>query len=208
MNLKSYSRGIGAGLIVAALVLGLGSKPEKMSDSDVKKRAAELGMIESSTLMEMNNEIASTEASASISEEDRMEDVTDETEGNTEETKDDVSGAEFVEPDKETVPPVNVPISLPELEDNEILPPAINPLPEDESGYTEVADGVEIVVIRGDSSVSVARRMFEAGLVESAVEFDKFLCSNGYDKVISVGTYTIPYGLTFEEMADILTRKN
>lgn len=49
--------------------------------------------------------------------------------------------------------------------------------------------------------------MFEAGLVESAVEFDKFLCSNGYDHSISVGTYEIEYGLDFETMAKIITRR-
>ena len=57
-------------------------------------------------------------------------------------------------------------------------------------------------------SVSVARRIYEAGLVESAVEFDKYLCDNGYDKVISVGTYNIEYGMDFDEIARVITRKN
>ena len=62
-------------------------------------------------------------------------------------------------------------------------------------------------VMRGDSSVRVARHLFEAGMVESAVEFDKYLCQNGYDHSISVGTYEIAYGLDFETMAKIITRR-
>ena len=69
-------------------------------------------------------------------------------------------------------------------------------------------DGATITVIRGDSSVSVARRLYEAGLVESAVEFDKYLCDNGYDKVISVGTYDIHYGMDFADIAKLITRRN
>ena len=224
MNLKSYSRGIGAGLIVAALVLGLGAKPEKMSDDAVKKRASELGMIESQTLTDLTTSISDTTSTdKDVTVSDDKEDIksgteasvstktstgADETGISTDDGKDaDVTdtsdktkpdGPEFKEPDEETVPPI-----IPE----EVTPPPINPLPEDETGFTAGDQGVEIVVIRGDSSVSVARRMYEAELVESAVEFDRYLCENGYDKVICVGTYNIPYGLSFEEMARIITRR-
>ncbi len=74
--------------------------------------------------------------------------------------------------------------------------------------YKRYENLAEFSVMRGDSSVRVARHMFEAGLVESAVEFDEFLCKNGYDHSISVGTYEIPYGLDFETMAKIITRRN
>lgn len=199
MNLKSYSRGIGAGLIVAALVLGVGTKAEKMSDDDVKKRAVELGMIESVALVDINNDTASK---TSVSVEDiKKEEALPEADVTANEgtdVKDSESTPEFKEPDEVTVPPI---VSVEE----EITPPPIDPLPEDETGFTEEEDGVEIVVIHGDSSVSVSRRMYEAGLVESAVEFDRFLCENGYDKVVSVGHYKIPFGLSFDEMAQIIT---
>lgn len=65
---------------------------------------------------------------------------------------------------------------------------------------------VTIVVRQGDSSVSVSKRLFEAGLVDSASGYDRFLCNNGYDKRISVGTYEIPLGATEEEIARIITK--
>lgn len=232
MNLKSYSRGIGAGLVVAALVLGLGAKENRMSDADVKKRAMELGMVESSTLSSINNNVTSTE-------DDKVSDEVDET------IKDDTAPP-LKEPDEVTVSPIisddtdansdveddadttdandsddNTDASVDsgnegeDLSDDsgadedpeEITPPQINPLPEEETGFVKDENGVSIVVIKGDSSVSVARRLFEAGLVESAVEFDKYLCSNGYDKVISVGEYEVPYDSDFETIAKIITRR-
>ena len=65
---------------------------------------------------------------------------------------------------------------------------------------------VTIQVVRGDSSVSVSKALAEAGLVENATAFDRYLCNNGYDKRISIGTYEIVMGTTEEEIARIITR--
>ena len=72
--------------------------------------------------------------------------------------------------------------------------------PDDNSGV------VLFTVNRGDSSDKVSRRLEELGLVEDADEFDKYLCRNGYDNRISVGTYEIIKGSTWEEIAKIITR--
>lgn len=229
MNLKSYSRGIGAGLILAALVLGFSSK-ERLSDAEIKKRAAELGMTESAILTESANKEKDTESSVKEAQTSDDKDVTSiaTDTGKKEEiavkTDDTDKVPAFIEPDKETVPPIvnesdsdetkeekeslNKDITEDANEKEEVTPPSINPLPSDEKGFIPGEDGVVITVIRGDSSVSVARRIYEAGLVESAVEFDKYLCDNGYDKVISVGTYNIEYGMDFDEIARVITRKN
>ncbi|MBP5600827.1 MAG: hypothetical protein J6X48_11245, partial [Lachnospiraceae bacterium] len=92
--------------------------------------------------------------------------------------------------------------------EEEILPKPIDPMPEGEEGYTDLGELVEIKVIPGDSSVSVARRIYEAGLVESAIELDEFLCQNGYDKSISVGNYEIAKGSDFDTIGKIITRRN
>ncbi len=65
---------------------------------------------------------------------------------------------------------------------------------------------VTFEVKQGDSSVSVARRAEEMGLVESAVEFDRFLCQNGYDRRISPGSYQISAMASQKEIADKITR--
>ena len=66
---------------------------------------------------------------------------------------------------------------------------------------------VTLLVQSGDSSVAVAKRAEAAGLVESAMDFDRFLCQNGYDKSICVGNYEVPIGASPEEIAKIITRR-
>ena len=65
MKLKTYLRGLGLGLIVAALVTGAGSR-QTMSDEQIKARAKELGMMESKTYLTQVNE--SKEAAESLME--------------------------------------------------------------------------------------------------------------------------------------------
>ena len=78
---------------------------------------------------------------------------------------------------------------------------------QDEQTTTETGkDTISITVVSGDTSWTVSKRMEEAGLIESAKDFDTHLCRYGYDKKISVGTYKIPVTATHEEMAKILTR--
>jgi hypothetical protein len=212
---------------LAALVLGFSSK-ERLSDAEIKKRAAELGMTESAILTESVSKEEETKSSvkeAQTSDDKNTSSVkTDDVRKEDTSVKTDDADKEptFIEPDKETVPPIinegetdkegekeslNKDI-VEETKEEEVTPPSINPLPSDEKGFIPGEDGVVITVIRGDSSVSVARRIYEAGLIESAVEFDKYLCDNGYDKVISVGTYNIEYGMDFDEIARVITRKN
>ena len=79
---------------------------------------------------------------------------------------------------------------------------------ESETQPDDNSDVVLFTVNRGDSSDKVSRRLEELGLVEDADEFDKYLCRNGYDNRISVGTYEIIKGSTWEEIAKIITRRS
>jgi cell division protein YceG involved in septum cleavage len=65
---------------------------------------------------------------------------------------------------------------------------------------------ITIVIYSGDSSVAVSRRLEAAGLVPSAVRYDRYLCDNDYDKILRVGTYEIPEGADDETIAEIITR--
>lgn len=62
-----------------------------------------------------------------------------------------------------------------------------------------------ITVGSGDGSYSVSKKLADVGAIESADEFDDFLCNNGYDKKIRTGTYTIPANASEEQMARIIT---
>ena len=62
-----------------------------------------------------------------------------------------------------------------------------------------------ITVGSGDGSYSVSKKLADVGAIESAGDFDTYLCNNGYDKKIRTGTYTIPANASEEQMARIIT---
>ncbi len=73
-------------------------------------------------------------------------------------------------------------------------------------GENAAGDAVEIVIASGDDSGTVARKLFNAGLIENAAEYDAFLMQHGYDKRLSTGTKTIGVTDSWQEIADKITR--
>lgn len=74
---------------------------------------------------------------------------------------------------------------------------------------TNTAQGqtIQITVVSGDDSGTVSRKLSNAGIIESASEFDAFLIQHGYDKSINPGTKTIDTTDSWQQIAEKLTRK-
>lgn len=223
MKLKTYLRGLGLGLVVASLVTGVGSR-QTMSDEQIKARAKELGMIESNTYLHQvdaaieteetpepametetsvetleSETIAELESKTTVetaveettAEESATEEITVETENTTEET---------VAESKESGETVAEETTAPEAESEPVEES------QEQSGEdTTAPETVTFQIHSGDSSVSVAKRLAEAGLVGDAKAFDQYLCQNGYDKKIRTGTYEIQNDSSNEEIAKIIT---
>ena len=66
------------------------------------------------------------------------------------------------------------------------------------------SETVSVEVKSGMSSESAAAAAKDAGLVDDDIEFNKYLCANGYDKRLRVGQYDIPKGSDFETIAKYL----
>ncbi|MBQ9334405.1 MAG: hypothetical protein IJS12_08745 [Lachnospiraceae bacterium] len=62
-----------------------------------------------------------------------------------------------------------------------------------------------ITISSGDSSDRVARKLADAGIVSSAAEYDRFLCSHGYDRILRTGTYSFNAGMSDDEIARMIT---
>ena len=78
----------------------------------------------------------------------------------------------------------------------------------DESGTDDLpGSSVTVVIEAGTTSYQVSRMLAEAGLVENAVEFDNYLCDNGYSTNIAAGTYEIWPGTSQEEIINLITKK-
>lgn len=72
-------------------------------------------------------------------------------------------------------------------------------------GQSAKVQGTRFTVRGGLLSSSVAREMMEAGIIKSDKVLDDLLEKNGYAREIQAGTYFIPAGSTYEEIAKIIT---
>lgn len=214
MKLRYYMRGLGIGIIVTAILMGisLGGAKEKLEDEEIRERARQLGMVESTVLASLGNK-----------DENKKEGSL---EGSSqEETQPETTEPEVTEPDS-TEPAATEPgITEPDTKEQDISEPdttgpgttepdTIDPgasepdatAPED-ADPENTEDMAVLTIERGESSVSVSRALEELGLVADAKEYDRYLCSNGYDKSIAVGTYKIPVGSDEETIAKVITKK-
>ena len=223
MKLKYYLRGLGIGIVVTAIIMSITNKPQELTDAQIKMRALELGMVEESVLADLQaKEDADVETVEDIlnqhaQEKEENQDEVSAVEPEVEETVDEVTtteanGDEASAEDTTSTEPEEVVEEQPVVENEvEVIPE--EPVKEPEETSVENQEAIEdevvesytiIKVEKGNGSEIVSRRLYEAGLVESATEYNQFLVRNGYDRRLSVGNHEIPAGATEEEMARIL----
>ena len=192
MKLKYYLRGLGIGMAVTALTLGIsfsgrqGQEAQTLTDEQIRERASELGMVDSSelTLAALQNS-----AQPQITMEPE---VTEESETMTEPEA-------TAEPEMTTKPEAT---AEPEMttKPEATKEPELITAPEQSQ--------TTITIKKGSDSGSVSRVLYEAGLVENAKAFDNYLCNNGYSRSINPGIYEIAPGTSEEEIAKIITGKH
>lgn len=212
MKLKYYLRGLGIGVLVTAIILHfiLGDGTSPMTDEQVKARAKELGMTESMTL----SQAASSNTSESLVTESSL----DEPVGQSPEP---ITLPTAEPSDQPTSSPSAIPTASPSVSPS-VTPsptatpsPTVSPSPSPSPSAKPSASPsaspdsgerlISITVSNGDGSYAVAKKVMLAGLVESAAEFDEYLCNNGYDKILSTGTHKIKENSTYEEIAKALS---
>lgn len=229
MNLKYYLRGLGIGIVVSTLIVGIAAnqKTETLSDEEIKIRAAELGMVETSGVLaddipsatDMGQEEAAavpTDTPKPVKEESPEEAVKEEP---AKPSVEEEPTEKPMEEEPTAAPAEETPTEKPMKEDaSEAEEAEITPSPDVDAeieNTTETTANVEqeektvmITVKSGDGSYSVCKKLEEAGLVQSATAYDTFLYEKGYDKRIVAATHEIPVGADEEQIAKILTGKN
>ena len=236
MKLRYYLRGLGTGILVTILIMvASGDKQQKMSDAEIMARAAKLGMIESTTLAEptstQKNEITqepTEEPTSEVTEEPTEEPTPEVTEELTEEPTPEVTEEPTQEPTPEvTEEPTQEPTPevteeptqepTPEVTEEpmqettpEVTEEPMQETTQDGGGVNvDVADAetVQVIVYSGDSSEKVSRAVAQAGLVEDAEDFNRYLCDYGFARKLAIGTHTIPVNATYEEIAKELVSR-
>ncbi len=187
MNLRSYLRGIGLGILVSsALFISIGfNKKSDLTDTEIKARAKELGMTEKTVLSDLSEEENDSVKQIEETVEESTEEIVEESIGETVE--------ESIEESSEQSE-ANETAGHTEAIEYVEIDPSVN----------ESVENISIIVNKGDGSGTVSSKLREAGLIEDADEFDHFLMENGYDRKITTGEHKIPSNATREQMAKIL----
>ena len=222
MKLKYYLRGLGIGMAVTALILGIsfsgrqGQEAQTLTDEQIRERASELGMVDSSelTLAALQNSAQpQTTMEPEVTEESKLTadpETTTEPEA-TAEPETTTEPKATAEPEMTTKPEVTAEPEMttkPETTAEPEMTTKPEATKEPELITAPEQSQTTITIKKGSDSGSVSRVLYEAGLVENAKAFDNYLCNNGYSRSINPGIYEIAPGTSEEEIAKIITGKH
>lgn len=190
MKLKYYLRGMGIGIIVTTIILmiSFSQREVEISDEQVMVRAAALGMV-----MAEEDDAPATEMSVENTEDMMLDEMP------TESTETDMPE----ELQTESTQTESTQTDIPETVTEESEEPATEEdVPERVDMPTEGT--YRLVIKKGDVCRVVCEDLQENGVVADAEALRKHLFELGYANSISTGAYDVPYGLTMEEVAQII----
>lgn len=223
MKLKYYLRGVGVGLILAVAIYSTIIMPKKyeMTDAEIMDRARELGMV---LQEEPDIDLSALSGTPSPTGEAGLtpvpsdgadltlapsggEDLTP-----TPSVEADLTPTPSAEADLTPTPPgqeaptpsgEEVLTPTPSGGEDLTLPPTEGGEPTQEASATSAPESekVTLTITYGMGSEVVAYEAHRLGLVDDAMAFDRYLMQNGYSQYIRPGTYQIPKGATYEEIA-------
>ena len=206
MKLKYYLRGLGIGIIVTTIVLTISNATggKSMSDEDVIKRAEALGMVmeEDASGSRLKDQMQDTQEETAATETDVQEDTAAaETDTQDAEQTTDAVQAEEETPDGQTTDATQVTDG--ENTDGQSVDAQTQ---EETPAENQEADAqsYRLVVNAGAVCRQICDELQDNGVIDNSEELRKYLGDNGYAKQISPGNYEIPYGASFEEIAQIL----
>lgn len=190
MKLKYYLRGLGIGILVSTVILMIAFSGHKadISDKEIIARAQMLGMVmadqKKTDSIPKGTESLSTEGTERVpKEKSQNQPQTEKSSQTSTQTKQEPSSqASVTTPTTPTTPAVPA------------TPPA------------DTAP-IAITVAPGESSNAVADKLLAASLIDDAGAFNKYLVEHKYDSSIQPGTFSIPKGITYEEISKLLTGK-
>lgn len=171
MKLKYFLRGLGSGIIFAAVIFltAYYSSNHEMTDKEIIEKAKTLGMVEA---------------------EDPIKDLITSEKKMTEKNKKDKT-----EKEKEASTKTTEKVTTEKITTEKVT----------EEKTTE-EEQISITVNSGDTSYTVCQRLEAAGVINDAAEFDTYLVENGYADRIRIDTYSVKKGMSFHDIAEIITK--
>ena len=187
MKLKYYLRGLGVGIICTAILMGIalsGNKKEKLTDTEIIERAKLLGMVMADESSEAGGTDAEGQDAKSKNQPGQNAEAKDPSKQDTEDPSE--TGTESKDKD--------VGESQPSKESGDKAPSGTD------------AGMVEFEIGERDHSEDVSRKLFEAGLIEDASDFNQYMIEKKMDDHLQTGKYQIPKGATKDEILELIVR--
>lgn len=196
MRFKYYLRGCGMGILVATLLLmvAAGSPKEDMRDEDVIARAKELGMV-------FSEEGENPQGNSPETKDSQTEDSETENSQTTDSQTEDSGTDNSQTTDSQTEDS--------QKEDSQIKDSQIKDSQTEDSQTEDSGEEgpIRISVKQGEVCRELAEDLLEKGLITDAEEFRNFMKDYGYDDMLRVGAYEFEKGMTYLEIAKILTKQ-
>ena len=194
MKLKYFLRGLGLGILLTALVLCMRYRSGD-SGKDVVEQARKLGMVFPEGTQEppsFGDAVSPAEITAEVVSASPDKSAEKKPTDSPEPTIKNGAGVDVGESAKPE-PSAETPTAT----------PSASPTKKPDSGSRKT----KTFTVRGGLlSSSVSRELREAGIIKDSKAFDAYLEEHGYSQIVRAGTYKIPLGVSYEELAKIITR--
>lgn len=199
MKLKYYLRGMGIGIMITTLILIIAfsiHKNDTVQQEEPKQEAASKTVAEAqnSTQIPMDTETETEPVTEQNNAEQTDTQKTTEKQKENETSVVSASTEEKASEEKTTEQKTSETKSSEEKISEKNTPAA-------------ATEKVRFEVGGGEYSDVICKRLLQAGLIDDADAFNKFLIQKDYDNLILPGVYDIPKGATYEEIAALLTTK-
>lgn len=194
MKAKYFLRGLGAGILLATIVL-FAVYSYRYSDSKIIQRAKELGMVYDSKEQDADDEkpasAAVKETTAELETKGASAETT--TEPETKETQaETTTEPETKEPPTETT-------TEPEI----ATQPATKATTAAVTGEN-TGDSIKVTIPSGTKATTLAQELENLKVVESAEDFKNFLIENNYTHRLLSGEFYLNAGMSYEEIISVI----
>lgn len=207
MDRKSFFRGFGIGVLFAVTILGI-SFLMRTSDSYVKSRAKELGMVYASqnsdkVLASGGDASPSPESSPEASPANKSTPAPKATDGQ----KSAQPSGKGQDSKAKASPDAGRATKKPAASSKSSKKDIDMKKEKERMEKSLRAEGKKLTINAGEMSSDVSRKLERLGVVKSALDFDKYLEQHGYSSGISAGTYNVSKGDTYSQLAKKITKR-
>ncbi len=205
MKIKYYLRGIGVGLLLGVIIMYAAMVTfgyEKKSDDEDTKTVVENDVNKGKTEAQ-TTEKATEKVTTEVKTEKVTTEKTDTTAEVTTEATTEPTTAATTEATTETTTEATTETTTEVTTETTEATSEKTEEPTTEKPSQD--DTVTIVIERGMISTDVAEMLQDAGIIDDYKDFDRWLDATGYSTIIRVGEFIFHKGMTYEEIAEVLT---